>query len=162
MRLVVLTGTAQLNVVIGEVVNYEKNIADALTYAGFDVRNVGISKSFIFSNGINITIEINVDDQYSAQEARESATAVIGSIPNVNFSFSFAERLFSNVSLSVLSDGKGLIATTDATQNDTLSKALNAASGLATTATKNITSNIGTPIAIAAGVVALVFILKRK
>lgn len=160
-RLVVLTGTAQLNVVIGEVANYEKNIADALSNAGFDVKSVRISKGVVFSNGINITIECYVDDQYSAQQARESAAAVIGSIPNVNFSFSFAERLFSQVSLQVLSDGKPLTASEDATQNDTLAKLLRTGENVVTSATENLTSNIGTPLAIGA-VVIVAFLALRK
>lgn len=160
-RLVVLTGTAQLNVVIGEAVNYEKNIADALSNAGFDVKGISISKGVIFSNGINITIECYVDDQYTAQQARESATAVIGSIPNVNFSFSFADRLFSQVSLQVLSDGKPLTATENAVENDTLRKLLRTGENVVNTATENLTSNIGTPLAIGA-VVIVIFLALRK
>lgn len=160
-RLVVLTGTAQINIVIGDVVNYEKNIADALSNAGFDVKAVRISKGFIFSNGINITIECYVNDQYTAQQARENATAVIGSIPNVNFSFSFADRLFSQVSLQVLSDGRPLNATEDATQNDTLAKILRTGENVVNKATENLTSNIGTPLAIGA-VVIVVFLALRK
>lgn len=160
-RLVVLTGTAQINVVIGDVVNYEKNIADALSNAGFDVKSVRISKGVVFSNGINITIECYVDDHYTAQQARESAAAVIGSIPNVNFSFSFADRLFSQVSLAVLSDGKPLTATEDAVNNDTLTKLLSTGEVLVNKATENLTSNIGTPLAIGA-VVIVVFLALRK
>jgi hypothetical protein len=160
-RLVVLTGTAQLNVVIGEAVNYEKNIADALSNAGFDVKNVAISKGIIFGNGINVTIECYVDDQYTAQQARESATAVIGSIPNVNFSLSFADRLFSQISLQVLSDGRPLTATENAVNNDTLTKLLSTGEVIVNKATENLTSNIGTPLAIGA-VVIVVFLALRK
>ena len=166
-RLVILTGTATLNVVIGEASSYASTIREALTAQGFAVVNVKVNKPQLFLSTINITIECNVDSQYSAEDARRSAIDVISNIgiqgswfPNpLNIAaMVLAGSAFSNVSLSILSDGQPATATSDATLNDALSNITSFGAGVVKQAVDNTTKNVATPIAIA-GVVGLGIIL---
>lgn len=162
-RLVVLTGTATLNQVVGEASSYDGIVRNALERQGFDVASVTINKPYYFGNTVNITISCRVDDAYTGEDARRSAISVISSISNFTgsaltavlptaalLSLAQSRTLFSGVSLSILSDGQPATTRTDATLNDALSNITNFGAGLAKTATSNITSNIGTPIALAA------------
>lgn len=157
-RLVILTGTLDINQLFGSTTDAEQVIASALQNQGFNVTSVRVTEQGLLrGGGGNITIEVNVDDAYTAEDARVSAILVIQSIPNSAWAIGQSNQMFTNVALKILSDGKSPTASTDATL-DTMLNNLYQSAG---TAIKNTTSNVGIPVAVAAVVIAFLFLNKR-
>lgn len=138
LRPVALTGTAQLNILVGNVFNYEGTIKAALESAGWNISAVRITKQTLFTNQINITIEANVDSAYTAEQARQNATQLLSTIPGESYAY-VGSSLLSNVSLQVLRDGTPSNASQDATNNDAVSTILNAVGNTALNTVKDST-----------------------
>lgn len=75
-------------------------IRTALVNAGFDVIAVRSSSANFFGYALNIEIEINVFNNFTAEEARRNAVRAIEAY-TANYGLN---RVFSNTTLSVVSD----------------------------------------------------------
>lgn len=168
LRLVRLTGTAVINVLVGNVQSYEPVVKSALENQGWNISAVRITKSAlaIFSSNVNIAIDANVDDSFSAEQARQNAVNVLTTIPGDSIAY-YGSPLFTDVNLQVLSDSINPTANQDTTQQGNFSEiiksvgdaVLKAGAG----AVGDTAKNSSTPIAIAAVViVGMLLILKRK
>lgn len=160
-RLIVFTGTADFNVIIGDIGNYEPTVRDAFINAGWDIVTVRMNKAVLFTTGVNITIEANVVNYISAEDARVVATDVLNSI---QIGYLYQGPLFTDVALRVLSEGPLSNAPGDTTLNTTLSKITSTASQLATDAikegAKGLGGNIGIPLAIGAVILGILVLYK--
>lgn len=173
-RLVVLSGTLAFNRLIGDVENYTDYVRQAFTAAGWNIAALRLVKGTLFSSSCNITIEAYVESSYTAEQARANATSLLGELATplgwqdvvVPIGAYFGSgKLFSNIALYVLSDNAPQTINRDTTGTTAVDKILNsignAAIDIPKNAISNITSNPATPIAIAAGVILLVVILKK-
>lgn len=166
-RLIVLTGTANFypssapTSIITKVqfksdAQYAQLVADALRQQGWDIVGVRLSQNL---GRANITIEANVYDQYSAEDARISATNVLS---NIQDGYIYNGNIFSNVSLRILSEGALPNATGDATLNTTLNTITGAASNLIGKTAVAGASNPTTPIMLVVGALALLILLRPQ
>lgn len=106
-RRVVLSGTLKINsVTFGALGSYEQYIQSALVNAGFHVNAVRLAAAALnlATDLVGITLDLSVNTQYTAEQARQSALSVIESIPSDSYVF-WGSPQFSNIDLSVLSDG---------------------------------------------------------
>lgn len=165
LRSVVLSGTAQLNILVGNVSAYEQTIFNALTNAGFSINAVRVVKQTLFTNQINITIESYVDSQYTAEQQRSAIVNALAAISGESYAY-YGSPLLSNINLHILSDGEANVTHTDSTGSDALQSILNSIGHTATStvhdAAVSTASNVATPIMIGVVAIAGILLLKGK
>lgn len=154
-RLITLTGTADFQIIVGDISNYIETVRQAFVNAGWDIVDVHMNKRILYTNAVNITIAANVVYEFTAEQARLVAIQVLESIPGQ--SYIYGTGLFVNVNLSVLREGDPPNAEHDSTLDTTLSSITQAVNDLAKEGVKGLTGNIGLPIAIGVGVIAILF-----
>ena len=121
-RRVVLSGTLKINsVTFGALGGYEQYIQQALVNSGFSVNAVRLDASaFNLANDlVAVTLDLNVDTVYTAEQARQNALAVIEAIPSDSYIF-WGSPQFSNIDLGIVSDGTAATATGDQTRGGIL------------------------------------------
>ncbi len=165
-RLVILTGSASINS-IGTYA-FENIIRDALTNQGFNVSAVRVSIQGALSSNINITLELDVDNAYTAEQARASAINVLSSMPNPDSILNvIGGKPLSNVSLQVVSDGT-TVPFNDPTVNTTssldsmLQSITSGVGSVASSATAGLAANSFTPIMIGVVAIVAIFLLKSN
>lgn len=160
-RIVVLSGTAQLNLLIRDPFNYEAVIKDALTNAGFTINAVRVTQQTFFSNAINITIESYVNDEFSAEQQRVGIENALANIAGQSYVY-YNSPLLSNVNLSILSDGQAATINHDTTDQNALQSILDSIGNAALDVPKDFAKNSITPIAIAAlAIFAVIYFIPR-
>lgn len=160
-RLVVLSGTAQLNLLIRDPFNYESVIKDALVNAGFTINSVRVTQQTFFSNAINITIDSYVNDEFSAEQQRVSVINTLSNITGQSYVY-WGSPLLSNVDLSILSDGQAANINHDTTDQNALQTILDSIGNAALDVPKDFAKNSITPIAIAAvAIFAVIYFIPR-
>lgn len=165
LRPVILTGTAQLNILVGNADAYESTIQQALQSHGWNINAVRITKQTLFANQINISIDANVDTQFSAEQARINAEQDLAAIPGDSYAY-YGSNLLSNVNLKILSDSSPQNTDIDTTSTDAVSNILHGIVNAANEATQNIVKgaapSLGVAIPLAIAAVGIVLILKKK
>jgi hypothetical protein len=117
-RRVVLSGTVTIySFTFGSLANYESYIRNVLTNNGFNVNEVRLSASAsnVINNLVALTIDLSVDTQYTAQQARDTAAQLIATIPSDSYLF-WGSPQFGNIDLGVVSDGQAAVTDTDMTR----------------------------------------------
>lgn len=162
-RLVVLSGTAQLNILVGNVSSYESTIFNHLTNAGFSIAAVRVVKNTLFTNQINLTIESYVNAEFSAEQQRQGIVNSLSNVRGESWAY-WDSPLLSNVNLHILSDGQANTIGQDTTQSDALQNIINGIGHIAGNtvhdATVGAASNISTPIMIGVVAIAALFLFK--
>lgn len=104
LRLVVLSGTASFNQTFGDVSNLQPTIKTWLEDNGFSVAAVRTNKQALFGNTVNIELELNAYDNYTAEQVRQSAMNVLSSIQR--FWITGYYNVLASVNLRVVQDYK--------------------------------------------------------
>jgi hypothetical protein len=101
-RLVVLSGTAEFNQSVGSIDAIRPDVEQALKLQGFDVAAVRITKSGLtrFST-LNIQLELNVYNNYTAEEVRQSA---INTLANAKRRWFGDFNYLTNVTMKVVNN----------------------------------------------------------
>lgn len=159
-RIVVLTGTVAMNLIIGNVYDYEQYIKDFFNARGWDVIAVRLIKDYYFSGVINISIELNLYDNFTAEQARAAAVGVLNSIPNPSW-LPLGQFLLSNVKLQILSDAKPLTTNKDETDVSNIGELLDFTGDLIKDTAKGAAENPLTPIALVGGAIVIILLLKK-
>lgn len=121
-RRVVLSGTLKINsITLGALGSYENYIFQALVNNGFHVNAVRLSPSAfnVFNDLLGVTIDISVDIQFTAEQARQNTLFVIQSILSDSYIY-YGSPQFSNIDLSILSDGTAATISQDQTRGGLL------------------------------------------
>jgi len=170
-RLIVLTGSLQVSgYASANTGTLAELIRQTFTNAGWSLSSVRLTQQIINPSILNITIEANVFDTFTAEQARQTAANLLatGFVTTAGlFGIGGGNPLFSNVALQILNEGALPNAVSDTTNSglySALTQVANAAAGIAKTGVENAAANTGLglslPIA-AVGILIVIMVMKK-
>lgn len=154
-RVVVLRGTTRVSQLFSpNLFPIDSYLQTALSNAGFAVLGVRSTAAGWVGYDINIEIEVEVYNNFSAEEVRRNASAAIQAY-RANFG---VNQVFSNTALNVIADGRSPVGAGVPSAYD-LTNPANQKNGFI----DNLAFGLGlsAPVVVAGGVVLAILVLKR-